>query len=106
MLGYLLPPASEAGSGDYLQLRCRMFTARGTEDPATGAANCALLGLLASRRVGEGTLRAAIVQGVELGRPFALMGEADYAGGAVRAVRTGCKCVPMMRGELCVPKGQ
>ena len=39
-----------------------MFTARGTEDPATGAANCALLGLLASRRAGGGTLRAAIAQ--------------------------------------------
>ena len=106
VLGYLPPPASEGGGGDDLQLRCRMFTARGTEDPATGAANCALLGLLASRRVGEGTLRAAIVQGVELGRPSALMGEADYAGGAVTAVRIGGKCVPLMRGELCVPKGQ
>lgn len=105
VLGYLPPPGAEGGGGgsDELQLRCRMFTARGTEDPATGAANCALLGMLASRRAGQGTLRAAIAQGVEMGRPSALMGEADYAGGAVTAVRIGGKCVPMMRGELRVP---
>ena len=50
VLGYLRPLAT--GDGGDLRLRCRMFTARGTEDPATGAANCALLGLLASRRAG------------------------------------------------------
>ena len=38
-----------------------------------------------------------------MGRPSALMGEADYAGGTVTAVRIGGKCVPMMRGELRVP---
>ena len=38
-----------------------------------------------------------------MGRPSALMCEADYAGGAVTAVRIGGKCVPMMRGELRVP---
>ena len=54
VLGYLPPPGAKGGGGsDELQLRCRMFTARGTEDPATGAANCALLGMLASRRAGQ-----------------------------------------------------
>jgi len=49
---------------------------------------------------GAGTLRAAIAQGVEMGRPSELMGEADYAAGRVTAVRIGGRCVPMMRGEL------
>lgn len=102
VFGYL-PPAAPEPSGE-LRVRCRMFTARGTEDPATGAANCAMLGLLASKCAGAGTLRATIAQGVEMGRPSELLGEADFAGGRVTAVRIGGRCVPMMRGEVALSR--
>eukprot|EP00966_Prymnesium_polylepis_P103063 2387277-Prymnesium_polylepis.1 len=77
-----------------------MFTARGSEDPATGAANCALLGFLATELSGEGTLVRRIEQGVTMGRPSLLLGEVDYSQGKPTAVRIGGGCVPMMRGEF------
>lgn len=43
-----------------------------------------------------------IAQGVEMGRPSILDGEADYGGGEAGEVRIGGLCVPMMRGELLV----
>lgn len=57
-----LPVATDADStdADGADIRCRMFTARGTEDPATGAANTALSGLLGQQVAtggGAGTLR-------------------------------------------------
>ena len=52
------------------------------EDAATGSANCALMGLLASKAEGAGTLALKIAQGVEMGRPSLLEGEADYSAGA------------------------
>lgn len=92
-----------AGDGG-LDARCRMVTWRGTEDPATGAANCVLAGLLASQMsetAGSGTLELSIAQGVEMGRPSRLLAEADYDGeGNVSTVRIGGICVPMMKGEL------
>ena len=93
---------------DRVDIRCRMFTARGTEDPATGAANTALLGLMgkqAAAKGGAGTLRRVVAQGVEMGRPSQLLAECDYsssAAGGVIAVRVGGQCVPMMRGELTI----
>ena len=94
------------GGGGAVNLRCRMFTIRGTEDPATGAANTALLGLLGSRERGgsAGRLRRTIAQGVEMGRPSRLVAECDHLGdGRVGAVRVGGRCVLMMRGELSFP---
>ena len=62
-----------ADDGDSVDIRARMFTKRGNEDPATGSANCALLGLLASLDSSTvdatETLRLRIAQGVEMGRP-------------------------------------
>ena len=62
-----------AEPGDNVDIRARMFTKRGNEDPATGSANCALLGLLASLDNSTSkhmeTLQLKIAQGVEMGRP-------------------------------------
>ena len=57
------------------------------------------------------TLKLRIAQGVEMGRPSLLLGEATHsppAGGSgaegrrvVGKVRVGGACVPIMRGEIC-----
>jgi len=89
-------------AGDEFDIRARMFAPirNVAEDPATGSANCALMGLLASLRAQPGTLALRIAQGVEMGRPSLLLGEADWSDGAVTAIRIGGRCAPVMRGEL------
>ncbi|MGB9390164.1 MAG: PhzF family phenazine biosynthesis protein [Xanthobacteraceae bacterium] len=71
------------------------------EDPATGSANVALIGLLAHLHP-EADLRLekTIRQGIELGRPSRLMASADKGAGRVTATQIGGTCVPMMRGVL------
>lgn len=71
------------------------------EDPATGSAAAALVGMLAALEPEADlavTLRLA--QGAEVGRPSLLLAEADKHGGAVTAVRVGGHCVPVMAGRL------
>lgn len=113
---------SSSSSG--VDVSSRMFTRGGWEDPATGSASCALVGLLASLQpeiteaglkvtpqltaatsgaslVGGGTLSLRIAQGVEMGRPSVLVASAEHDGaGGVGAVTVGGTCVPMMKGEL------
>lgn len=93
---------AEAGDAGGVDIRARMFAPirNVAEDPATGSANCALIGLLATLRAQTGTLALRIAQGVEMGRPSLLLGEADWSGGAVTAIRIGGRCAPVMRGEL------
>jgi trans-2,3-dihydro-3-hydroxyanthranilate isomerase len=94
----------QATPDDDVDLRSRMFApAHGAdEDPATGSANCALIGQLAAMEPGRGTLRKRIAQGVEMGRPSLLLAEADHDGGEVPTVRIGGRCVAMMRGEILI----
>ena len=86
---------------DVFDVRTRMFAPlQGIkEDPATGSANAALTGLLASLEA-DGTHRFVIAQGVEMGRPSRLDTTAVKAGGAVTEIRVGGHCVTMMRGTL------
>jgi len=71
------------------------------EDPATGSANAALAALLAELApAADAWFRFRIVQGVEMGRPSQLQAEADKAGGAVKRVRIGGRCIAMMEGSL------
>ena len=94
--------ASNAGEPD---MRARMFAPlSGTvEDPATGSANGALGGLLATL-ANESTvsLRFEILQGAEMGRPSMLTVTAEKQAGAVTRVRVGGRCVPVMEGTLTV----
>ena len=86
-------------------LRVRMFApAMGIpEDPATGAAAAAFGGYLGSRSSGDGTLRWALEQGFEMGRPSLLLLEVDKAGGAITAVRVGGGAVLMSEGSMEIP---
>jgi trans-2,3-dihydro-3-hydroxyanthranilate isomerase len=90
-------------SEDGLDIRTRMFAPHHgiPEDPATGSANVALVGLLAHLRP-ESNLRMskAIVQGVEMGRPSLLQAEAEKKDGVVTATYIGGRCVPMMSGTI------
>jgi trans-2,3-dihydro-3-hydroxyanthranilate isomerase len=86
-----------------LDIRARMFAPHHgiAEDPATGSANVALIGLLASLRP-ERDLRMSktIAQGVEMGRPSLLHAEAEKNDGAVTATYIGGSCVPVMSGTI------
>ena len=90
------------GSGA-IDIRARMFAPlHGVfEDPATGSANVALAGLLASLRPEPDIeLRLRIAQGVEMGRPSLMEASADKRGGEVVATHIGGRCVPVMRGTI------
>ncbi|MEA2880876.1 MAG: trans-2,3-dihydro-3-hydroxyanthranilate isomerase [Bradyrhizobium sp.] len=90
---------------DKIDIRARMFAPQHgiPEDPATGSANVALIGLLARLRT-EPDLRLSktIAQGVEMGRPSLLYAEAEKRGGVVIATWIGGRCVPVMQGSIDV----
>lgn len=71
------------------------------EDPATGSANVALIGLLAHLRP-EPSLRlnAVIGQGVDLGRPSLLKAAAEKVDGVVAGTFIGGGCKPVMSGWI------
>ena len=71
------------------------------EDPATGSANVALAGLLASLRPEPDlSLHLRILQGVEMGRPSRLDASAEKQDGRVIRTQIGGRCVPVMTGTI------
>lgn len=86
-----------------IDIRARMFAPQHNipEDPATGSANVALIGLLAHLRP-EPTLslKKRIAQGVEMGRASLLHAEAIKEDGVVTATFIGGRCVPVMTGTI------
>ena len=90
------------GSGG-IDVRARMFApAHGVlEDPATGSANVALVGLVASLRPeADLSLNVRIAQGVEMGRPSVLDASAEKRDGKVEQTRIGGRCVPVLAGTI------
>jgi trans-2,3-dihydro-3-hydroxyanthranilate isomerase len=86
-----------------LDIRSRMFAPHDgiPEDPATGSANVALIGLLAHlRREPDLRISKTIAQGVEMGRPSLLQAEAEKKEGVVTATYIGGRCAPVMSGTL------
>ena len=99
-IGILLYTMEKAGDVD---IQARMFAPLlgVAEDPATGSANVALAGLLASlRSAPDLTLQLRIAQGVDMGRPSLLEATAEKRDGRITGMWIGGKCVPMMRGSL------
>lgn len=86
-----------------IDVQTRMFAPEHgiPEDPATGAANVALIGLLTHHRP-ETDLNFArtIGQGFDMGRPSVLEASAEKKGGQVVATYIGGRCVPMMSGTI------
>jgi trans-2,3-dihydro-3-hydroxyanthranilate isomerase len=71
------------------------------EDPATGGANVALIGLLAHYRPeADLVLAKTIGQGFDMGRPSILEAAAEKKAGTVVATYIGGRCVPMMKGTI------
>ena len=71
------------------------------EDPATGAANVALIGVLAHHRPEANiTLAKTIGQGFDMGRPSVLQASAEKKDGKVVATYIGGRCKPMMSGVI------
>jgi trans-2,3-dihydro-3-hydroxyanthranilate isomerase len=98
--GTLLYVKDQSGGFD---IQARMFAPLYgvPEDPATGSANVALAGLLASLRPERDlTLKLRIAQGVDMGRPSLLEASAEKRNGELTALSIGGRCVPMMRGTL------
>jgi trans-2,3-dihydro-3-hydroxyanthranilate isomerase len=98
--GMLLYVPEQDGGVD---LQARMFAPLYgvPEDPATGSANVALVGLLASLRAEPDlTLRLRIAQGIDMGRPSLLEAGAEKRDGRVTGTWIGGRCVPMMQGVL------
>ena len=90
-------------TSDGFDLRARMFSPLDgiPEDPATGSANCALVGLLGHLdTAASGSFRWRIAQGVEMGRPSVLEARADKRDGAVVTVRIGGECVLVGEGFI------
>jgi trans-2,3-dihydro-3-hydroxyanthranilate isomerase len=96
---FVYPRVAESG----LDIRARMFAPHHgiPEDPATGSANVALIGLLAHlRREPNLRISKTIAQGVEMGRPSLLHAEAEKNDGTVTATYIAGRCVPVMSGTL------
>jgi trans-2,3-dihydro-3-hydroxyanthranilate isomerase len=73
------------------------------EDPATGSAAACLGGLLSHYdNAQQGTFTWRIAQGVEMGRPSALVAEADKADGRIVATRVGGHAVMVCDGHMLV----
>jgi trans-2,3-dihydro-3-hydroxyanthranilate isomerase len=93
---------TQVNEGD-IDIRARMFAPHLNipEDPATGSANVALIGLLAKLRPEPDlSLSKTIAQGVEMGRPSMLRAEAEKKNGVVTATFIGGHCVPVMSGTI------
>ena len=100
--GILLYVKERSGGFD---LQVRMFAPLYgiPEDAASGSANVALAGLLASLRPeGDLKLHLRIGQGIDMGRPSLLEAGAEKRNGKITALSIGGRCVPMMRGTLAV----
>jgi trans-2,3-dihydro-3-hydroxyanthranilate isomerase len=93
---------TQVDEGD-IDIRARMFAPHLNipEDPATGSANVALIGLLAKLRPEANlSLSKTIAQGVEMGRPSLLKAQAEKQNGIVTATFIGGRCVPVMSGTI------
>ncbi len=90
---------------DGFDLRARMFAPLSgvPEDPATGSANCALVGLLARHDAKpSGSYRWRIAQGVEMGRPSTLLARAEKKNGIAQDTWVGGASVLVSEGVLHV----
>jgi trans-2,3-dihydro-3-hydroxyanthranilate isomerase len=96
---HLYVAASEHG----VDIQARMFAPLYgvPEDPATGGANVALIGLLAQLQSQPNlTLTKTIGQGFDMGRPSILKAAAEKQAGQVTATYIGGNCVAMLTGTI------
>jgi trans-2,3-dihydro-3-hydroxyanthranilate isomerase len=88
-----------------LNLRARMLAPLSgvPEDPATGSATCAVVGLLAQlNEKPTDSIKLRIAQGVEMGRPSLLSARAEKVEAVVRSTHVGGACVLVSEGTIDV----
>lgn len=88
---------------DGAEIYARMFApAAGIdEDPATGSAVAALVGVAASRsRTSSGQFSLSVLQGVRMGRPSTLMAAAGLKGGSPVSLSVGGAACMVATGEI------
>jgi trans-2,3-dihydro-3-hydroxyanthranilate isomerase len=91
-------------AADTLSARCFAPLDACLEDPATGSATAATIGLLTSLQPDRDVeLTWRVEQGVDMGRPSLLLGRTEKRDGVVVALHIGGHAVPVMRGTLHVP---
>ncbi len=91
------------GSDQGCDIQARMFAPQHgiAEDPATGSAAVALIGLLAHYRPERDlVLSMTIGQGFDMGRPSILEAAAEKKAGKVVATHVGGRSVPVMSGTI------
>ena len=92
-----------ARTSDGFDIRARMFSPLDSipEDPATGSANCALVGLLSHLdEAVDGAFNWRIAQGVEMGRPSVLEARTEKRDGVVVNVWIGGESVMVCEGLI------
>ncbi|MGB1253721.1 MAG: PhzF family phenazine biosynthesis protein [Candidatus Promineifilaceae bacterium] len=90
------------GSGEF-DIHARMYAPLDNvpEDPATGSANCALVGMLTQiNPAPDGAFSWRIAQGFEMGRPSILSARTRKTGGTVTGVWIGGSCVMVSEGWI------
>jgi len=90
-------------TSDSFDIRARMFAPMDgvPEDPATGSANCALVGLLSHLdEAAGGSFSWRIAQGVEMGRPSVLEARTEKRDGEVVSVWIGGESVMVSEGLI------
>lgn len=91
--------AADAGT----DMQARMFAPLDgiPEDPATGSATCAMIGLQAALlEVPDAEVSLVVGQGFDMGRPSLLRARAVRRGGGVERVQVGGRCVSVMQGSF------
>jgi trans-2,3-dihydro-3-hydroxyanthranilate isomerase len=94
-----------ARSTEEADIRARMFAPLSgvPEDPATGSATCAVVGMLAHlQKQPSGEFAYHLAQGVEMGRPSALRARAQKSNGAVTSTWVGGSSVMVTEGFIRV----
>jgi trans-2,3-dihydro-3-hydroxyanthranilate isomerase len=94
-----------AGEAPALRVHSRVFVpgVGVPEDPATGSAAVGLgMALVAAGQLPEGG-RYDIVQGVEMGRPSALLGRVDATDGVATRCHVAGQVQPVAAGQITVP---
>lgn len=96
---YVFTPTPEEKDNDFA---ARMFSPNlgFGEDPATGSAAAALIGLIAERELADGSFEKTLRQGSEIGRPSRITLKFTLKGGSLDRAGIGGSAVVIAQGEL------
>ena len=91
------------GTGEPFDIECRMFAPLFgiPEDPATGSANAAMIGLLAQLMPEKAIeISKRVSQGSQMNRPSVIEASARKVPGSETLLRIGGDCVPVSEGRI------